>query len=170
MNLLIGAPLWLVWILVLALLAGAIEDALRLRISNITALVVLCSAIGAAALQGFPLSLWQNVVVFCIILALGTGAFAAGLLGGGDVKLLAASAIWLDGRSAVWLIALVFLSGGLLAIFYLVSRLWRSRRDSRIPYGIAIAIGTVAVIAMSRGFLEHHDRPLPQLKIARPSA
>lgn len=170
MNLIAGAPLWLLAILIVALIAGAVEDALRLRISNITSLVVLGSAVCAAVLEGPSVSLWQNAAVFAAILVLGTAAFAAGMLGGGDVKLLAASAIWLDLRHAVWLVALIFLSGGVLALLYLISRPFRAQRSKRIPYGIAIAIGALAVIAASRGLLQHQEHSLPALKIARPSA
>lgn len=52
MNLIVDAPLWLSVILVLALVAAAIEDALRLRISNLTCAVVFVSAVVAAALHG----------------------------------------------------------------------------------------------------------------------
>ena len=170
MNLIAGAPLWLLVILIVALIAGAVEDAARLRISNITSLVVLVSGVCAAVIEGPSLSLWQNGVVFAAILVLGTAAFAAGMLGGGDVKLLAASAIWVDLRHAVWLIALIFLAGGVLAILYLASRPFRAERSKRIPYGIAIAIGALAVIVASRGLLQQQLHPLPALNIARPSA
>ena len=170
MNLIAGAPLWLLAILIVALLAGAVQDALRLRISNLTSVAVLASGVCAAVIEGPSISLWQNAAVFAAILALGTAAFAAGMLGGGDVKLLAASAVWVDLRHAVWLIALIFLAGGVLAILYLISRPFRTQQNRRIPYGIAIAIGVLAVIAASRGLLPHHERPLPALKIVRPSA
>lgn len=170
MNLITGAPLWLLAILIVALVAGAVEDALRLRISNITSLVVLAIGICAAAIEGPSMSLWQNAALFVGILILGTAAFAAGMLGGGDVKLLAATAIWVDLRHAVWLLTLIFLAGGVLALLYLVSRPFRARRSKRIPYGIAIAVGALAIIGVSRGLLQHQERPLPTLKIARPSA
>ena len=170
MNLIAGAPLWLLVVLVVALIAGAVEDALRLRISNITCLVVLASGVCAAVVEGPTVSLWQNAGVFAVILGLGTAAFAAGMLGGGDVKLLAASALWVDFRHAVWLLAFIFLSGGVLAILYLLSRPLRGQRSKRIPYGIAIAVGALAVIAASRGLLQHQEHSLPALKIARPSA
>jgi prepilin peptidase CpaA len=165
LNLIAGAPLWLLAILIVALVAGAVEDALRLRISNMTSVVVLASGVCAAVIEGPSISLWQNAA----ILALGTAAFAAGVLGGGDVKLLAASAIWVDLRHAVWLVALIFLAGGVLAVLYLMSRPFRAQRSNRIPYGIAIAIGALAVIGASRGLLQHQERPLPTLKIVRPA-
>ena len=169
LNLLAVAPVWLLAILVVALIAAAVEDAARLKISNITILVVLGSAVAAILIQGPTLSMWQNAAVFCLLLGLGTAAFTSGLLGGGDVKLLAATALWVDFRTCVWLIALVFFSGGLLALLYLASRLFCSRKSNRIPYGIAIALGAFAVISVSRGLLQPHPRPLPPIKIVRPA-
>jgi prepilin peptidase CpaA len=170
LNLITSAPVWLLAVLIAALLAGAIEDAVRLRISNITSLVVLAAGICAAVLAGPSLSLWQNGLVFCVILALGTAAFAAGALGGGDVKFLAALGIWVDLIGGVWLVAMVFIAGGFLGAAYIASRPYRRNKKQRIPYGIAIAIGAFAVMAMSRGWLQHHPRPLPPIPTLRHSA
>jgi prepilin peptidase CpaA len=146
------------------MLAAAIEDAARLKISNVTSIFVLLGAIAAAIIAGPSLALWQNLAVFALILALGTGAFAAGLVGGGDVKLFAATALWFDLRSAVWFIAFVFISGGVVALLFLASRLFlrssRDKKDRRIPYGIAIALGALAMVLADSGAFRHHDRPL----------
>ena len=85
MNLTAEAPQWLALILAILLIAAAVEDAVRLRISNLTVGLVLGAAIGAAITVGFDLRLWQNLVVFLVLLAVGTPMFAAGRLGGGDV-------------------------------------------------------------------------------------
>jgi prepilin peptidase CpaA len=162
MNLIVGAPFWLFALLILVLAAAAIEDAVRLRISNATSLAVFAGAIVAAALQGFSPSLWQNAAVFVLILGLGTAAFAAGVLGGGDVKLLAGLGLWVDFRGAVALISVVFLAGGLLALLYLVSRTViraDSVKSRRIPYGIAIAVGAVLAFGLQRGDLPGQKRP-----------
>lgn len=68
------------------IVVAAAEDAWRLRISNLTCLLILVAAITAAMLAGPRLALWQNAATFAILLALGTPIFAAGKLGGGDVK------------------------------------------------------------------------------------
>ena len=52
------------------------------------------AAVVAAVMAGPELALWQNLVVFLALLAVGTPMFAAGKLGGGDVKLLAAVGLW----------------------------------------------------------------------------
>ena len=169
MNLLTNAPTWLLVILACAMLAAAAEDAARLRISNITSVVVLAGAVAAAAIAGPSWTLWQNGVVFLAILVLGTAAFSGGLLGGGDVKLFAAAGLWFDLRSALLFVALVFLSGGVVAIVYMVTRPFRSRstrtKSTRVPYGIAIALGMLAVAVLDRGSASRHERQLQQIRM-----
>ncbi|HEX5237993.1 MAG TPA: prepilin peptidase [Sphingomicrobium sp.] len=175
MNLVTDAPLWLAALLLLTLLAAVIEDASRLRISNITCLAVLVEALVAMGIEGFSTELWQNGVALLCVLAVGTGAFAARLLGGGDVKLLAALALWLDLQHLIWLVAAVFIAGGLVAVAYLSTRLVTSgiagvrQKDRRIPYGIAIAAGAMLVFAFQRPEIAGSNRPLPPIKIVRPS-
>lgn len=172
MNLIEAAPLWLVILLGCAMAAAALEDALRYRISNVTVLAVLAGAVCAALIEGPSWALWQNGAVFAAILVLGTFAFSAQWLGGGDVKLLAATALWLDFRSAIWFIVMVFLAGGLVAIAYLLSRPFRRGRDgkvrgTRVPYGLAIALGALAIILIDRGTLDHQGRQPSSASIER---
>jgi prepilin peptidase CpaA len=154
MNLIVGAPSWLVVFFVVILLTAAVEDAVRLRISNVTSLAICLCAIVAMALSGFPLALWQNVTVFVLVLTIGTAAFAAGWLGGGDVKLIAAIGLWFDLRSAVALIAAILIAGGVLAVAYIAARSVRrigsdsKSRGGKIPYGIAVVVGTLLVMAI----------------------
>ena len=76
MNLIVGASPWLVALLAICLVTAAVEDALRLRISNIICLAVLVTGLAAMALRGFPTELWQNAVAFGLFLIFGTLAFA----------------------------------------------------------------------------------------------
>jgi len=166
MNLVVGAPTWLVVILGIALIAAAVEDALRLRISNLTCAAVLVTALVAMVLHGFPLALWQNAVVCIAILAIGMPVFSAGWLGGGDVKLLAAIGLWLDLRAATGLIVAVFMLGGLIALAFIIGRRVvrrenRARKhDAKLPYGLAIVagaffiLGTQATHKASNPFIE----------------
>jgi prepilin peptidase CpaA len=107
--------------------------------------------------------------VLVAILVVGTAAFSAGWLGGGDVKLFAAAGLWFDLRSAVWFVAFTFLAGGVVAVGYMLSRPFRRHakgmKSTRIPYGIAIALGALAMVVLDRGTLGHHERPLPPIRI-----
>jgi Flp pilus assembly protein protease CpaA len=91
------------------------------------------------------------------------------------VKLLAALALWLDLKHLPWLIAAVFIAGGLVAVAYLSTRVVTSgvagarQKDRRIPYGIAIAAGAVLVFALQRPEIAGSHRPLPPIKIVRPA-
>ena len=79
--------------------------------------------------------------------------FAAGKLGGGDVKLLAATGLWFDFHGALWMLICVAISGGILALVVLILRMigWSEnlrtkvvllRPKAGIPYGVAIAAGS----------------------------
>jgi prepilin peptidase CpaA len=160
-NLVVEAPLWLALVFAILLIAAGAEDAARLRISNITVLLVIVVAIAAAMVVGPQLSLWQNLAVFAVLLAIGTPLFAAGKLGGGDVKLFAAAGLWFDLAGGFSMVLAVVLAGGLLALLIIASRLpnWNEairrrvvvlRPGSGIPYGVAIATGALIAMALQR--------------------
>jgi prepilin peptidase CpaA len=167
MNLIVGAPVWLSIFLFAALALAALEDAIRLRISNITCLAVFVGALVAMALHGFVPGLWQNALICVAVLAVGMPAFAAGWFGGGDIKLLAAIGLWLDLRAATGLLAAVFVAGGVLGLVYLTARRVtrpnpRSPSDySKVPYGLAIVFGALFVFGTqlsqptANPFIEH---------------
>ena len=163
MNLTAEAPQWLALILVALLAIAAIEDAVRLRISNYISSAILAGAIAAALIAGAELSLWQNVAVFVGLLVVGTPIFAFGVMGGGDIKLLAATGLWFDFSGALLMIISVFIAGGLLALVLLAVRLmkWSDatrerivmlRKRGGIPYGVAIAGGAGLALSLARGW------------------
>jgi prepilin peptidase CpaA len=160
-NLAVEAPQWLALLFTGLLLAAAVEDAVRLRISNITVLLVIVAAVIAVVVVGPTLALWQNLAVFAALLAVGTLMFAAGKLGGGDVKLLAAVGLWFDVIGALWMLFDVVLAGGVLAILIIALRSlgWSERIRRRvvllrpgggIPYGVAIAAGALIAMGLQR--------------------
>jgi prepilin peptidase CpaA len=159
MNLFATSPDWIVWILIALLAAATIQDTVQLKISNVISGAVLVLAIVAMALAGFSLGLWQNALVFAVVFAIGAFLFARDVLGGGDVKLFAAVALWVDLATALRLVLTIVLVGGLVAILIIVLRLispkWLTSRvrtlqpKAGIPYGIAIAAGTLLIVSLS---------------------
>lgn len=159
MNLLATAPELLIWLLIGMLAAAALQDAVQLRISNLITITVLILAIAAAVMTGIEIAAWQNLAVFAATLAIGTVLFSRGILGGGDVKLLAAVMLWTDLYGAVRLIASIFIFGGLLALLIIFgraavpeslrARVAVLRPKAGIPYGIAIALGTLFMVMTS---------------------
>jgi prepilin peptidase CpaA len=90
-----------------------------------------------------------------LVLGLGTIAFSAGLFGGGDIKLIAVAGLWLDLRGGMLLISSILLAGGIVALAYIAARIIRgspkgSMKSRRVPYGIAIALGTLITISLVR--------------------
>ena len=66
------------------------------------------------------------------------------MLGGGDVKLLAAAALWTGSAALLPFLMATALAGGLLAALFLAF----ARREGKpvaLPYGVAIAAGGILI-------------------------
>ncbi|MFT3972250.1 MAG: prepilin peptidase [Amaricoccus sp.] len=133
-------------------LAAAATDAARRTIPNplVVALAVLGVVrivLGLAMGDGLGAA-GLDLVAATAVFALGAGAFAAGVLGGGDAKLLAAGALWIGtGGLGGYLLATV-LAGGVLAIGYVAWQFVVPRARGRgLPYALAIAVGGILATA-----------------------
>lgn len=74
--------------------------------------------------------------------------FVRGAMGGGDVKLIAALALWLPLQMFVNFLMVMSLLGGALSIFYLLKSRGRDKDTPvEVPYGVAIALAGFWVIA-----------------------
>ena len=74
-------------------------------------------------------------------------AFYAGMMGGGDVKLAAAIALWFSPVSTLKFLVLTSIAGGVLTLAILVWHRARKREGRpEIPYGVAIAFGGLAIL------------------------
>lgn len=86
---------------------------------------------------------WPDMVVqvgvALAVFALFTAAFHLGQMGGGDVKLIGALALWFPFGALVKLLAVMSLAGGAVTLAMLVERRLK-RREVQVPYGVAIVI------------------------------
>jgi prepilin peptidase CpaA len=81
------------------------------------------------------------------VFALLAGAFYAGMMGGGDVKLAAALALWFSPASTLKFLVLMSLAGGVLTLAVIaLHRLRRREGRPEIPYGVAIAFGGLVIL------------------------
>jgi prepilin peptidase CpaA len=142
--------------LAILLVTAAVGDARRYIIPN-----RLCAAVAALSLPywiGAGVALWPDLAwqaaFALIVLLLFAGLFAAGLMGGGDVKLIAALALWLPIDRFLVMAAVMAIAGGVLTLALLVRHRMR-RREGRpeIPYGVAIAVG--AAVALGEEIVKH---------------
>ena len=164
MNLLSSAPAWLAGLLYILLDIAPLQDGWKKRISNWVSGAIAVGAFVAVALDGPIVGLWQNLVLFAAMLVAGTFVFSRNWMGGGDVKLLAAGALWCNFSAGWKMLVAVAIAGGIETILILFARKfdWSDRtlerfeflrRRGGVPYGIAIAAG---LILATWWFRRHH--------------
>ena len=148
-----------VFVLTSALIAAALSDIATYliphRYSAAIAIAFLVFAIG----RPLPF-LFSGLAAAALLFTVGALLFARNLLGGGDVKLLAATGLWAGFDLLVLLIFASAIAGGLLAVTALspLGRLlpvrpgsapvgddFHSRMRQPMPFGVAIALGGVCV-------------------------
>ena len=128
--------------LAIALIAAAITDIKSRHISNWLNLGI---AVGAPVFWiASGLTFWPDMIgqigLAAIILTIFAGLFAIGAMGGGDVKLLAALALWLHWLTFLELIVIMSIAGGLLSLLMMISkRIKKTEGPIKVPYGVAIA-------------------------------
>ncbi|MDE2435478.1 MAG: prepilin peptidase [Sphingomonadales bacterium] len=136
--------------LAIALLIAAYTDMRRRQIDNWLNAAIAVSAPLYWWAAGY--SLWPDAV-YQIGLALAVFAvfavlFALRWMGGGDVKLLTALALWIAPNWFLKLLIVMALVGGVLTLLLGMWHIARRQRDClAIPYGVAIASAGLWVIA-----------------------
>ena len=146
-------PSYLILLAALALVIAAVADlGWRLIPNWVPAALVLLFALAMLS-QGEVEELGHSLLVGLGVLAAGAALFAAGLFGGGDAKLFAAATVWTGLSGLPTLLLGTALTGGLLALLVLFWRavlVWLGRRpgaDRGVPYGVAIAVAALWVLA-----------------------
>jgi prepilin peptidase CpaA len=146
------------------MIAAAIIDFRRLVIPNplIGGLCVLWLLDLETTSRATPAAAVAAIACAMAVFLVGAVMFSRGLIGGGDVKLLAVAALWAGADAFPPLLLLTALIGGLLALLFLTplgARITAARRGdpapggSRelrtdrppVPYGVAIAAAALAV-------------------------
>lgn len=142
-NLLLGA-------LALLLLAAAWGDIRSRTIPNGLNAAIALLAIPWWWANGW--SLWPDITVqigvAAILFALFAIAFAFNAMGGGDVKLITALALWLPPVPLARMLVVMALAGGVLTLFMLARHRWlKAEGRPEIPYGVAIVAAGFWVVA-----------------------
>ena len=80
--------------------------------------------------------------------------FQLGAMGGGDVKLAAALALWFAPGGTLLMIVIMSLAGGVLTAIVMVEhKIKKNQGRPAVPYGVAIAFGALWLLAQR--FLNH---------------
>jgi len=140
-------------ILMLALLAvllvtAAVTDIRSRIISNRLNAVIALLAVPwwfAIHLTGYEI-LFQLGIAAAVLTVFAI-CFALGMMGGGDVKLLAALGLWLPLTKLLVMIEVMALAGGLLTVGMLIAhKLRKAQGKPEIPYGVAIVGAALLVV------------------------
>lgn len=147
------------------LAAAALHDIGFRTLPDTVALALLgCGVVAHLTTGDLPAALLAAVAIFLVTLL----PWRWGAFGGGDVKLLAATALAVPFGALPQLLLTTAIAGGLLAMAVLVVRPfvpathgprphfllarvmrvegWRIRRAASVPYGVAIAAGGAAAL------------------------
>jgi prepilin peptidase CpaA len=143
---------------VAALAAAAVSDLVRYEIPNIVGLALIAGF--ALLVPVLPLAIiGAHMATAAAVFVVTALAFAFRIVGGGDAKLLAATALWMGWRDLPAFLLLTALAGALLGLALLllrwligtspVEKRWYSRlltpREG-VPYGVAIAVAGLALV------------------------
>ncbi|MBV9271705.1 MAG: prepilin peptidase [Candidatus Eremiobacteraeota bacterium] len=155
-----------------ATLIAAVADVRTQRIPNTLTISLAAASLIVNACIGWQ-ALTISLGLLIATLVIGTVAFSARLIGGGDVKLIAASVAALGVGASLWFLLYTFVAGGVIAI---TLSAWRRSlpalfsnvralaipvfvglptprtHGERMPYGVAIFVGTLA-LAIQTHFL-----------------
>ena len=152
---------WLLLVLLpSALVLAAGYDVATYTIPNWLSLTIAAVFPAMALIAGMPASTFgMHVAIGFAVLVFGIVLFAMRLFGGGDAKLMAATALWMGPQAILGFLVGTAMVGGALAtaiILFrripmpaeLVTRAWAQRihsKDKGVPYGVAICGGGLAI-------------------------
>ena len=134
--------------LVLLLLSAGIEDARRREIANWKNAAIALLAPLWWYLHGYSwgdagVQLGMALAVFIVFVA----PFHFGWMGGGDVKMIGALALWLPGQAIVFMLMVMSIIGGALTVLMMIDH-WRTKASGAVetPYGVAIAMASMIAL------------------------
>jgi len=160
-------PALLFFVFAAPLIMAAMKDATSMTIPNKVSLAMAAGFVLMIPFtwQGFPV-LGEHLAVGAAFFAAGFAMFAFGWLGGGDAKLMAATALWFTWPDAVNYIMYTTLFGAVLAFGLLMGRKFIPVRiltapwayamfkdETKMPYGLALAAGALMTLPNSAIFL-----------------
>jgi prepilin peptidase CpaA len=138
----------LVWIAIVDIRTFTISDRLNAVIALLAPLYWWST--GVPFWPDAAIRLGMGVLVFLLF----AGAFYINMMGGGDVKLAGALALWFAPYETLSLIVMMSIAGGLLTLAVLaIHRIKRKEGRPEVPYGVAIAAGGMWLLAQR--FLNH---------------
>ncbi|MFT4089211.1 MAG: prepilin peptidase [Asticcacaulis sp.] len=157
-------PLLLALVFPVCLVWAAVSDLATMTIPNRLSIILAVMFLPVALMVKPDLMfIAEHLGVGLAAFALGIVAFALRLMGGGDAKLIAATALWFHFQGFIAFLVYVALMGGVLTILLLLARQYLNvftpvmpgwlqkllQPKGDIPYGIAICAGGLLTMTHS---------------------
>ena len=150
------------------MIAAAYHDATTMKIPNWISLALIA---GFFLVQPFIFQGWEilgtHLIVGGVFFLAGFAMFAFGWFGGGDAKLMAATALWWQWSDVTMYISYTTLSGAVLALILLFGRKFfpvniatspfvykMFKEEKNMPYGLALAAGAFFTLPQSAIFAQ----------------
>jgi prepilin peptidase CpaA len=136
--------------------AAAVSDACVYRIPNYMSALLL-GLFPVFVITAPHIVNWhQHIMVFSLVALSGFAMFLSNLVGAGDIKLLSVASLWAGPHFIAVLLVVTAVTGGVVSIVMAILTHLRNRHKTDtqhltkvpIPYGIAIASGGLATLAM----------------------
>lgn len=139
---------------------AASSDLLTMTISNRLSLALSAAFLALALFTGMPLqTIGMHFLAAALVLTIGFVFFAQGWIGGGDAKLVAATALWFGFDHLLDYMIYASIFGGALTLVLIQFRKlplpaplarqdWITRlheTDAGVPYGIALAAAALII-------------------------
>ncbi len=170
---------WPFWIVTFTLVVAAVIDGYKLKVPNWITFPMILSGWAISTVSFGWEGLGWSLVGTAVGLALLLPAYAIGGMGAGDVKLLAGVGAWVGGTTTLYAFCASAIIGGIISVAMVVYRrawhhhyfqflkIWNeivTIRDTEklaeiaaerkpsmllLPYGIPIALGTIAYFAFN---------------------
>lgn len=148
----------LILVFPIAMIIAALTDLFTFKIPNKVSIVLAATFFVWAMAIGMPLQKFGlHVALGAATLLVGFGLWNFKIFGGGDMKLLAAGALWMGPTAVLGFISLTTFAGGLLCVAILIYRsvvppkallahAWAMKLHDKkvgVPYGVAIALSAL---------------------------
>lgn len=160
------APIGFLGVLFALLIAAGLYDIKTFTIPHaFTFAVAGLFVIGALFIGLSPIEWGWHVLSAALAFIIAFALFVFGMMGGGDVKLFAALALWISPSGLLPLVFWVTMTGLVISLVILLIKTLQNKRDdaakitwrqalkvavkTRIPYGPAITIGTLIYFGLA---------------------
>lgn len=136
-------------VLAILLIIAAVTD-LRARIIS-NRLNIAIAVLAPVYWMACGLPAWPDMAVQFVVglgvFALFTALFAMGVMGGGDVKLLGAIALWFPWSQLPSMLMIMAIIGGVVTLATVAHHKWKARLGPpEVPYGVAISAAALCLI------------------------